>query len=142
MINSHCCEDTFETEELKNFDIIIAYKSHKFFNHTPFLQILQEGIYHWVALFTCSCKPCMVILTDSYIRGKINHKIKEQICSNVCDENSSLEIQVVSVLQQGEMSLDYGLFAPALIQYIMESTDFLSKFSLNQQKCGILCCRL
>ena len=71
---------------------------------------------------------------DSYFHGKINHKLKEQICSIVRYDKSPLQIKVVPEQQQGKMSLDCGLFTLAFIQYILDSKDIPSAVSFDQAK--------
>ena len=36
------------------------------YKDTPFVQIVHDGSYHWVAVSTYSCKPGEVILMDTY----------------------------------------------------------------------------
>ncbi len=97
----------------------------------PFVQILHDGSYHWVAISTVNCKPGEVIYMDSLFTGKITQDIQRQICSIVRHEQETLSVKVIPVQQQ-KGSVDCGLFAMAFIQYILLNKEYPSAVTFDQ----------
>ena len=52
----------------------------KSMSHTPFVQIIHDGRFHWVALSPYGCQEGEVFLFDSLFSGSITQKVKQQIC--------------------------------------------------------------
>ena len=96
----------------------------------PFVQILHDGNYHWVAVTTYGCNPGEIYLMDSMVhyvgkrskrskpRIRIHGHVKEQICDLLRSPAASIQVKVERVEQQNN-GVDCGLFAIAFCQYVL-----------------------
>lgn len=103
------------------------------YKKNPFVQVLHDGNYHWIAISTYHCQPGEVIYMDSLFSGVIAKHVKKQICSIIRYEKSPLTIKVIPVQQQRHF-VDCGLFAVAFVQYVLHHNEYPSSVSFDQSK--------
>ena len=88
------------------------------YKDTPFVQVLHNGNYHWLAVSTYGCQSGEVFVMDSLFRGRLTQHTQKQICSLLCCKESLMKVKVLPVQQQTN-GVDCGLFAVAFVQYIL-----------------------
>ena len=99
----------------------------------PFVQVLHDGNYHWIAISTYHCQPGEVVYMDSLFSGVIAKHVKKQICSIIRYDKSPITIKVIPVQQQQHF-VDCGLFAVAFVQYVLHHNEYPSAVSFDQSK--------
>ena len=96
--------------------------SFRRFQSQPFVQILYDGVAHWVAISTFNCKPGEIILMDSLFKGRVSVHIKKQICFIMNSKEREIRIKVAGVQQQTN-GISCGLYAIAFIKYILHNKE-------------------
>ena len=97
----------------------------------PFVQVLHDGNNHWVAISTYDCEPGEVYYMDSFFRGRISDKVKQQICSILHSEKNCLRIKVLPVQQQTN-GVDCGIYALAFILYYVQNKNYPLDVTFDQ----------
>ena len=85
-------------------------KSFKRFQLQPFVQILHDGVAHWVVISTFNCKPGEIMLMNSLFKGRVSVHIKKQICFIMNSKEREIKIKVAGVQLQTN-GIDCGLYA-------------------------------
>ena len=98
--------------------------------HTPFVQIIHDGRFHWVALSRYGCQEGEVFLLDSLFSGTITQKVKQQICQIMKCPSDTIKVKIASVQQQSN-GIDCGVFSIAFVQSILLGDD-ISLISYDQ----------
>ena len=86
--------------------------SFRHFQSQPFVQILHNGVAHWVAISTFNCKPGEIMLMYSLFKGRVSVHIKKQICFIMNSKEREIKIKVAGVQLQTN-GIDFGLYAIA-----------------------------
>ena len=101
------------------------------YQNRPFVQVIHNGRYHWLALSTYGCKEGEIYLLDSKFNYILSLQTKRQICVLLCCRQKSIKVKIVPVqLQAGYV--DFGLFAVAFIQYILSEKKNPTNVSFMQ----------
>ena len=96
--------------------------SYDVYQNRPFVQVIQNGRYHWLALSTYGCKKGEIYVLDSKFNYVLSLQTKRQICALLCCRQKGIKVKIVLVQQQAG-AVDCGLFAVAFIQYISEKKN-------------------
>ena len=92
--------------------------SYDVYQNRPFVQVIHDGRYHWLALSTYRCKEGEIYVLDRKFNHVLSLQTKRQICALLCCRQKSVKVKIVPVQQQAG-GVDCGLFAVAFIQYIL-----------------------
>ena len=111
--------------------ILGAKLSFSIYRSKPFLQILHNDNFHWIAVSTYECKPGEIYYMDSLFRGRIADKVKQQICSIMHSSTPSLKIKVLPVQQQTN-GVDCGIYAVAFMLYYAMHKRYPTEASFDQ----------
>ena len=71
--------------------------SFRRFQSQPFVQILHDGVAHWVAISTFNCKPGNIMSMDNLFKGRISVHIKKQIYFIMNSKEREIKIKVAGV---------------------------------------------
>ena len=97
----------------------------------PFLQILYNGSFHWIAVSTYECEPGENYYMDSLFQGRIADKVKQQICSITHSSTDFLKIKVLLV-QQKTNGVDCGIYAVTFVLYYAMLKRYPTEVTFNQ----------
>ena len=113
-------------------DPILGQKlTFSIYRSKPFVQILHNGNYHWIAISTYDCKPREVYYMDSLFRGRISKKVKQQMCSILHSEKNCLKIKVLPVQQQTN-GVDCWIYALAFILHYVQNKRYPLDVTFDQ----------
>ena len=91
--------------------------SYQVSQNTPFVQVIHNGRYHWLALSTYGCKQGEIFVLDSKSNYSLSIQTKKQICALL---HCPFKIQVTILpVQQQTGGVDCSLFAIAFLQFIL-----------------------
>ena len=101
------------------------------YQNRPFVQVIHNMRYHWLALSTYRCKERDIYVVDSKFNYVLSLQTKGQICTLLCCCQKNIKVEIVPVQQQAD-SVDCGLFAVAFIQYILSEKKNPTNVSFMQ----------
>ena len=80
------------------------------YQNTPFVQVIHNGRYHWLALSTYGCKQGEIFVLDSKFNYSLSKQTKKQICALLHCPLKTIQVTNLPVQQQTGGD-DCGLFA-------------------------------
>ena len=89
-----------------------------FIKKTPFVQVIHNGWYHWLAFTTYGYQHREIFVLDSKFEYSLLVQTKLQICALMYCHKKFITVAVIPVQQQTGC-VDCGLFAITFIQYIL-----------------------
>ena len=101
--------------------------SYDVYQNRPFVQIIHNGRYHWLAL----SKEGEIHVLDSKFNYVLSLQRKRQICALLCCRHKSIKVKIVPVQRQ-TVGVDCGLLAVAFIQYILSEEKNSTNVSFIQ----------
>lgn len=107
-----------------------AFNVHQ---NRPFVQILHDGNAHWVAISTIGCGHGEVVLMDSMFHGRVNAKVKKQICEILRCSLDKILIKALPVVQQSN-GIDCGIFAIAFIEYLLRTNQYPTEVNFDTRQ--------
>ena len=100
----------------------------------PFVQILHNGLRHWVCVSTYGCAPGEIKVIDTLFKDRLSISLKKQICCLLKHSDSTIKVTVVPVQQQSSGSVDCGGFAVAWARKIAEEKDVLTNHAFDESQ--------
>ncbi|XP_047123038.2 uncharacterized protein LOC124806314 [Hydra vulgaris] len=100
--------------QLLKFDVI---------GSLPFVQIIYNGDYHWLAISTYGCSYGEINVLDSNFHGCLSLETQKQICALLKYKKDEITVKVLSVQQQ-DGGIDCGLFSIAFIEFILSQNRY------------------
>ena len=99
----------------------------------PFVQILHDGRFHWVAISSYGCQEGEIFLMDSLFSGRIANHTKRQICCILNCASDELKVKVLPVQQQTN-GVDCGVFAVAFVYHILSTKKTPTDISFEERR--------
>ena len=81
----------------------------KVINESLFVQVLNTGGFHWIAIGTFGCNNAEVCIIDSQFHGRLSQQTKRQICSLMNFKKPKIVVNALQ-LQQHNNGVDCSQF--------------------------------
>ena len=88
------------------------------YQNTPFVQVIHNDRYYWLALSTYGCKQREISVLDSKFNYSLSIQTKKQICALLHCPLKTIQVNILPGQQQTG-GVDCGLFAKVFLQYIL-----------------------
>ena len=92
--------------------------SYQIYQNIPFVQVIHNGRYHWLALSIYGCKQRKIFVLDSKFNYSLSIQTKKQICALLHCPRKTTQVTILPVQSQIG-GVDCGLFAIAFLQFIL-----------------------